>query len=258
MKKVLLAATVLTLGFTACKKDSSNNPGTNPGQPGGKLLSKITKVENGQTIVYNASYDGNKRLTSIMSVDGTEYQKFTYDANGNVKTAEERNEDFKNIYSYNYNNGVPATATFKSWRVENGQVSNTLHEDDELTYTVTNNLVTKIDVKMKLANNLQIPFEVKYKNGNVNIIEGGAQGIQFYVQFDFGTKKSPIPTVYKYVMDQAGFSAQFMGKNEMAAVLYDFGGVIPGFGKQTQYTYDGAGYPLTATDGDATYKFDYQ
>jgi YD repeat-containing protein len=255
MKKVFLAAAVLTLGFTACKKDSTTNPGTGTN---GKLLSKVTKVEGGQTTVYNVSYDGNKRLTSIMSTDGSDYQKFTYDGNGNVITAEELNEDFKNNFTYTYNNGVPVSGTFKSRQVVNGQVSNDLHEDDEMIYTVTNNLVTNINLKMKLANNAQVDFEVKYKNNNVNTITGTMQGFSYHAQFDFGTKKSAVPTVYKYVMDHAGFSAQFMGRNDLAAFLFDFGGVIPGFGKQLQYTYDAAGYPLTSTDGSATYKFDYQ
>jgi YD repeat-containing protein len=257
MKKMLLAATVLTLTFASCKKDNNGpNPGPSPIDPSAKLLTKITKTEGGRTTVYNVSYDANKRLTSIATANNSEYQKFTYDAAGNVIKAEELNDEFKNFFTYTYNNNLPVSGTFKSYRITAGEPDD-LIEDDIMTYTVANNLVTKIKLNLTQMG-IEVDFDVKYKNGNVNVIESTHPQFKYHAQFDFGTKKSAIPTVYRFVMDHAGFSANFMGKNELTAYLFDFGGTIPGFGKQSQYTYDTAGYPLTANDGTTTLKFEYQ
>ena len=94
MKKIFLAASVLALVFTACKKENTSNP-TTPTDPGSspKLLKKITETQNGQATVYNFSYDAAKRLTSVKTADNAESIDFTYDGNGIVTKMEQREDN---------------------------------------------------------------------------------------------------------------------------------------------------------------------
>lgn len=253
MKKFILAASVLTLLFTACKKegDSPSNP-----QTPGHQLKKITETINGQVTVYNLNYDASKRLTSIKSADNHEMVEFTYDANGNVVKMEQREDNvFKNLYTFAYNNGVPATGTYKSWELTAGE-PDALIEDDVLTYTVTNNQVSKIKVNMTLDQEI-MDIDLTYENGNVSQVKsGGAFG--YTATFAYGDKKSPYPQVFKYVMDHEGVSVAFFTKNDLKSVAFDVPGTEGDSTVTTTYTYDSAGYPLTSTSGTTTTKFEYQ
>ena len=118
MKKAFLfAAVVSALVFTSCKKDKdddNNNGGGGGGNnPATKLIKKMTKVENGVTTVYNFTYDNAKRLTGFASPNGEEATTFSYDAAGNLIKVESLEQEFKNIYTYTYANGVPVSGTLK-------------------------------------------------------------------------------------------------------------------------------------------------
>jgi YD repeat-containing protein len=250
-----MAAGVAALTFTACKKDddSTNN---NPGNGGAaKLLKKLTKTEDGKTTVYNFTYDASKRLTSYKSTDNTEQTLFTYDGAGNVTKVEQTEDDFKNIYTYTYNNGVPVSATFKSWQKHAGEPDE-LVEDDILTYTLENDQVTNIHLNMTQYAQ-EVDFKLSYTNGNLTKVE--TIGSEIYTAtFVYGNKKAPFPKLSKYVLDQAGFSIQFFAKNELLSATYDFMGTELDKTITTQYTYDGAGYPLTSNDGETLLQFEYQ
>ena len=254
-----MAAAFAALTFTACKKDDAepNNPGGGTGGGGStsKILKKLTKTENNQTTVYTFTYDANKRLTSYKSDDNVEEVVFTYDAGGNIVKVEERDAEFKNVYAYTYNNGVPASGTFKSWQITAGEPDD-LIEDDVLTYTFENNQVKNIHLEM-LQDEAQMDFALTYTNGNLTKVQ--SVGNDFYsATFTYGTKKSPFPNLSKYVLDQAGFSLQFFAKNELTSVAYDFPGTELDRGIVTQYTYDAAGWPLTSNDGETLLKYEYQ
>ncbi|HET7897857.1 MAG TPA: hypothetical protein VFL47_09305, partial [Flavisolibacter sp.] len=258
MKRIILAASVLALTFTACKKETSSNP-SNPSNPDTptRLLKKLTETENGQTTVYNFTYDAAKRLTAIKTTDNRNTINFTYDANGNVvKMEQQEDNDFKNVFTFAYNNGIPASGTFKQWELTAGEPDN-LVEDDVLTYTVSNNLVTKIGVNMTLADEA-IDFDLTYVNGNLSKVKAnGLQGFEYSSTFTYGEKKSPFPKVFNYVMDHAGLSVQFFTKNDIRSIVYK----IPGMSDTnitTTYTYDSAGFPLTSTDGSTTTQYEYQ
>ena len=241
--------------FTACKKDDTDKPNPGNGSGNTKVLKKLTKTEDGQTTVYNFTYDANGRLTSYKSTDNTEQLVFTYDGSGNVVKVEEDDADFKVVYTYTYNNGKPVSGTFKSWE-KNGTALGDLIEDDILTYTLENDLVTKIHLNMT-QDGEEVDFKLSYTNGNLTKVE--TVGSDFYsAAFVYGTKKAPFPKLSKYVLDHAGFSLQFFAKNEMLSATYDFPGTLLDRTITTQYTYDAAGYPLTANDGETQFKFEYQ
>ena len=186
MKKILLAAAgMAALSFTACKKDDSveNNPGS--GNPA-KLLKKITKTENGETTLYNFTYDASKRLTSYKSTDNLEQVLFTYDGGGNIIKVEETEEDFRNIYTYTYNNGVPVSGTFKSWQKHAGEPDE-LIEDDILTYTLENDQVTNIHLNMTQYGE-EVDFKLSYANGNLTRVESSGL-YPFTASFAYGNKK---------------------------------------------------------------------
>jgi YD repeat-containing protein len=258
MKKLLLMAGLLSaLVFTSCKKDKDDDNGGGGNNPTTKLIKKMTKVENGVTTVYNFTYDNAKRLTGFASADGSESTVFTYDAAGNVTKVESIEAEFKNIYNYTYANGVPASATFKSWQLH-GTEPDELIEDDELTYTVANNQVTKIKLYMKEWDE-EMNMDLTYNNGNLSKIETAAGSAYPYkATFTFGTKKSPFPQLSKYVLDQAGFSLFFSSKNELITTAYDFPDTQFDQTITQQYTYDASGYPITADDGEIKMTYEYQ
>jgi YD repeat-containing protein len=250
MKKIVLAAMSISLLFTACKKETSEQV---PGGIAGKTLKKITKTEGGTVTIYNIGYDASKRLASINSADNKESTVFTYDGNNNVVKVEQSDADTKNLYTYTYSSGVPVSGSFKSWQVQQGQPDE-LQEEDALTYTVTNNQVTKIRIENPQLG--QIDFVLTYTNGNVTRIE--SEGINFYTAtFTYGNKKPVFPQVFKYVLDQAGFSLQFFAKNELLSESYQFG-TVGGTTETMQYTYDADGNVLTSTDGTTQLKYEYQ
>lgn len=253
MKKIsILLIAAAAIGFTSCKKDKQNNPTTTPSS---KLLKKITTTENGHITVYTLSYNAAKKLTSVQSNDNSEALSFTYDANGNVTKTEETSDQFHNIYTYAYNNGVPATGTFKSWQHHGGEPDE-LIEDDQLTYTVANNQVTKIHLNMLQADE-QADFTLSYTNGNLTHVQSdGSAG--YSASFVYGNKQPVFPKVYNYVLDQAGFALQFFAKNELLSQSFDFPGTALDFTTSTQYTYDADGRVLTSSDGTSTSAYEYE
>lgn len=261
MKKVFLFAAVLSaLVFTSCKKDKDDDNNNNNGggnNPATKLITKMTETENGVTRVFNFTYDNAKRLTGFASADGKEATSFSYDAAGNLIKVESLEEDFKNIYTYTYANGVPVSGTFKSWQRHAGEPDD-LHEDDELTYTVSNGQVTKLKLYMKQADE-EINMDFAYTNGNLSKVESAPGSAYSYkATFVFGNKKSPFPQISKYVLDQAGFSLFFSSKNELISAAYDFPETTFDYTLTHQYTYDASGYPLTSNDGEVQIKYEYQ
>src|SRR5918993_1954327 len=155
-----LAVAFIALTFVSCKKDEST---PNP-VPASKLLKKITKTENGSTTIYNLLYDGAKRLTSITSTDNSEVTLLSYDAAGNLVKIDETEDMFHNIYSYTYANGLPVSATFKSWQKHAGEPDE-LIEDDVLTYTVAAGKVTAIH--MEMMDGSESDFALTYTNDNL-------------------------------------------------------------------------------------------
>lgn len=262
MKKVfVLAGLLAALVFTSCKKDKDSNDDNNNGgggnNPTTKLVKKMTETENGVNTVYNFTYNDAKKLTRFASADGKEYVNFTYDAAGNLTKVESVEEDFKNVYTYTYNNNVPIAGALKTWEMNAGQPGD-LIEDDELTYTVENGQVTKIKLYMKQSD-LEVNMNLAYTNGNLTKIESAPNSLYSYkATFTFGNKKSPFPQLSKYVLDQAGFSLMFSSKNELTSAAYDFPGTGFDYTLTHQYTYDASGYPLTSNDGDVLVKYEYQ
>lgn len=249
-KLFLMAVAFIALAFASCKKD---DPAPNPGTAA-KLLKKITQTEAGATRIYNLFYDANKRLDSIKSTDGIELTKLIYDAAGNLISIDEKEEDFHNIYVYTYANGLPVSATFKSWELHNGQHGD-LIEDDELTYTVDAGKVTGI--RLDMSDGSWVNFALTYTNGNLTSVN--SVGNDFYkASFIYGNKKSPFPQASKFVLDHAGFSLLLYAKNEIITTSYDFAGTMFDQTITAQYTYDAAGYPLTSDDGETLLQFEYQ
>jgi len=253
MKKIVLLSAVAGLLLTACKKEGSSETTTTPGA---KTLKKVTKTEGGQTTVYTFNYDAAHRLTSIRTADNSEHTDFTYDGNGNITRTEEIEEGFRNVYTYIYSNGLPASATFKSWQQHPGEPEE-LIEDDVLTYTVTNNQVSRIHLNMLQASE-ESDFNLTYTNGNLTRVVSGGGLLGYTATFTYGTKKAAFPKLYKYVLDQAGFSLQFFGGNELLSETIDLPGTAFDVNMSMQYTYDADGNVLTSTDGSATLKFEYQ
>jgi len=252
-KQFLLAiAVVAALSFSSCKKDDADTPA--PAVT--KRLKKETKTEAGVVTVFNLTYDAANRLTSYKSTDNSEYVLFSYDAAGNLVKVDQREKEYKNLYEYTYVNNVPVSATLKSWEIIPGQADD-LIEDDKLTYTVTNNQVSKIKLDMLMANstiNLLLTYAA---TGNLSKVT--TEGINFIsADFTFGTKKAVYPKVTNYVLDQAGFSLHFASKNELLSSTFDFPGTANDETINTTYTYDSNGYVLTSNDGTSQSVYEYQ
>jgi YD repeat-containing protein len=255
MKKILIIAGLLSaVVFTSCKKDHADGGGNGGGNTT-KLIKKLTKLENGVTTVYNFSYDNARRLTGFASTTGKESTTFSYDAAGNLVKVEDIEDEFKNSYTYTWVNSVPASGTFKSWKLVAGEPDD-LIEDDKLTYTISGNQVTKIHLEMTQTDQ-DMDFSLSYTNGNLTKVTSSQAGF-YTATFVFGTKKSPFPQVTKYVLDQAGFSLVFGSQNELVTSAYDFPGTNLDYTITQQYTYDSAGYPLTADDGETKLTYEYQ
>jgi len=253
MKKIFLPAFAAAMLFVSCKKDKAPDPAPATGT---KLLTKLTKTEGNKTTVFNFLYDNNKRLISYKSTDNQVGIIFTYDAAGNIVKVEDTEDDYKTVYTYSYNNNIPVSATLKSWQKTAGEPDN-LVEDDQLTYTLTNNQVSKIHVAF-LQTADAADFSLEYNsNGSLSkILSTGGQG--YTASFTYGNKKPVYPIVSKYILDQGGFSLQFAAKNELLSLSYDFPGTQYDQSITTQYTYDANGYVLTSSDADAQIKYEYQ
>jgi YD repeat-containing protein len=256
MKRLfMLAGIMAALVFSSCKKDkdSDNNNG---GGGTTKLLKKVTRTENGTTTVFNLNYDGNKRLTSFNSTDNLETTNFSYDGAGNVTKVEVRQHNYYSIYTYNYSNGIPVSATIKTTLKVAGEPDDP-QQDDELTYTVSNNQITKIHQKAKLEDNYEMDINLTY-HSNGNLAKAEAAGdLAFAFNYTYGSKKPAFPTLSKWVLD-LGFSLEFAAKNELITTFMDFPGTIGDMTITNQYTYDAGGYPLTSDDGETQLKFEYQ
>ena len=248
---LLAAGVAAVLAFSSCKKDEPvpNNPGTT------KQLKKVTKTEGSTVTVYNLSYDVANRLTGYKSADNSETILFTYDASGNLTGVEQKDHEFKNVYAYTYVNNIPVSGAFKSWQLTAGEPDD-LIEDDLLTYTVTNNQVSKIKLKMLQADE-EINLLMTYNDGNLTKVTSEGTGI-YTANFTFGNKKAVYPKVTNYVLDQAGFSLQFAAKNELLSAAYDFPGTEADLTITTTYTYDSNGYVLTSNEGTEQLTFEYQ
>lgn len=262
MKKFFfLATTAAMLILSSCKKDNVDGPNPSPDpdpkpSPSEKVLKKMTKTKNGAITVYTLTYNGSKRLVSIIADNNIEKTLFNYDAAGNLAKVEQSDEEFHNIYSYVYANNVPKSATFKSWMNRPGKPQE-LIEDDLLTYTVENNQVKNIHLVMQLAENAETDFQMHYSNGNLTKVTSNAPFL-YTAEFSFGNKKPVLPAVSKWVLDHAGFSLQYSAKNEVLSAKFDFPSDNFDRSITTQYTYDANGYVLTSTDGTATIKFEYE
>lgn len=242
------------LFFSSCKKDKPGTPDPIPNPPATtKQLKKITKTDAGITTVYSLTYDAAKRLTSYKSADNSESILFTYDAAGNLTGIDQKDHEFKNKYVYTYANNIPVSGTFKSWQVAAGQPDQ-LIEDDKLTYTITNNQVSKIKLEME---DVELNLLLTYTNGNLTKVT--TEGAALYTaNFTYGTKKAAYPKVTPWILDQAGFSLQFASKNEMLSVAFDFPGTDNDTNINVTYTYDDNGYVLTSNDGDEHTVYEYQ
>jgi hypothetical protein len=259
MKSLLFSALALTvMAFTACKKNTDQNSEntTTPAQPAPLKLRKMIQTGNGATKTINFSYDNAGVLSSFASTDNSEHTSFAYDNNGNLTTIDETEEEFHNVYTYTYQNGKPVSATFKSWKIVAGQ-SNQLIEDDVLTYTVTNNRVTKIHSDM-LLDNSSYDFVLAY-DANGEVTEIKTDGSDLYkATFTYGSHKSPFPFITKWVLDEAGFSAHFYARHEQLSIAYDFPGNSFDRTQNSSYTFNAAGYPVTASSGNVQTIFEYQ
>ncbi|KIC94916.1 hypothetical protein [Flavihumibacter solisilvae] len=255
MKKIsmlLLSLTVLVI--SSCSKDDDAPGGGSNGGSNAKLLKKMIKTEDGVQTTYQFSYDSKKRATSVISTNGKESTKFTYDGDNLVKV-EEMDEEFVNVYTYAYANGKPVSGTFKSWQHHAGEPDE-LIEDDVLTYTVQNGVVTRIHLNMTQSE-LEADFDLTYTNGNLTRV--ATAGDNFYTAtFTFGNKKPVFPVISPFILDHAGFSLQFAAKNELLSAHYDFTGTEMDRTITNQYTYDDKGYVLTSNDGSAQLKFQYE
>jgi YD repeat-containing protein len=257
MKKLfLMAGAMAVLVFSSCKKDKDKGPDNNGGG-NAKLLKKVTKTEDGSTVVFNMNYDGNKRVSSFNSADGSETTSFTYDNAGNVTKVERKEGHYFTTFTYTYNNGVPVSGTLKSVMKTAGEPDD-VQQDDVLTYTLTNNQVTKIHTKSNLED-VEYDVNLSYKsNGNLDkAVLTGHEDYTYSIVYTFGSKKPAFPTLSKWVLD-LGFSLEFAAKNELITTLMDFPGT--GFDMEftTTYTYDAAGYPLTSSLDGTNLKYEYQ
>jgi YD repeat-containing protein len=247
IKKVFVLLPIM-LVLLACKKnahDQQKGSSTNT-----KRLIKITEVRGGQTMVYNFNYNAKGRLASINSDDRTENITFSYDNDGNVISVSESNFQFLSMFYYNYRNGKPVTATFKSWRVSDDAIL----ADDFYSYTVSNQRVTKIHVEM-VQPFMSLDLSVTYNtDGNVTRIE--APGV-LTVSYSYGSKKPIYPNIYKYITDWS-FAPRFFAQNEINVENYN--GPVASNNRVTamQYTYGPEGYVVSSTDGTTQYTYDYQ
>src|SRR6478609_1920534 len=176
MRKHFFLIALLALSVASCKKDPVQNNNDNgsgnpppPPPPATKLLQKMTETTNGVSTVYNLVYNDAKQLTAVKTSDNSEEIDFTYDGDGNVVKLENIEPNFHNIYTYRYENGVPASGTFKSYERNNG--AETLNEDDVIHYDVDNGKVTKISMDLTMQQQ-EADFVLTYdNNGNVTKIK---------------------------------------------------------------------------------------
>ncbi|HWI90254.1 MAG TPA: hypothetical protein VNT20_03220 [Flavisolibacter sp.] len=263
MKRHFLVALIALTSLVACKKEKGNDNtgdgGSNPGSPG--VLKRIIETKGGQTTTYNFSYDASKRLSSIISTNNSEAMAFTYANDGNVTKIENKEGNERNVMDITYSNGIPVSATYKSFEKDQAQ-NETLTEQYSLQYTVENAQVTKIKmiVPADPANDeegYELDYNLSYQNGNLTKIETVGD-FAFSASFTYGNKKPAFPAFFKYALDPAGFSLEFFSKNDLLTMHYDYPGTELDNTITNVYTYDANGYVLTSNDGETQTKFEYQ
>lgn len=263
MKRHFLVALIALSSLVACKKEKGNDNtgggGSNPGSS--KVLKRIIETKGGQTTTYNFSYDASKRLSSVISTDNSEAMSFTYANDGNVTKIENKEGNVRNVMDITYSNGIPVSATYKSFEKDQTQ-NETLTEQYSLQYTVENAQVTKIKmiVPADPANDeegYELDYNLSYQNGNLTKIETVGD-FAFSASFTYGNKKPAFPSFFKYALDPAGFSLEFFSKNDLLTMHYDYPGTELDNTITNVYTYDADGYVLTSNDGETQTKFEYQ
>jgi YD repeat-containing protein len=250
MKKTFVLLFVAAAAIVGCKKEKDNG-GTGGGDS--KILKRFTRKDDSGTKIFDVAFDGNKRLTSVKSQDNSETTNFTYDPNGNVTKAEYKNDDSRDVYEFTYSQGVPSSATHKSYTInEPGQ--EVLEYSSVLTYTVSNGQVTKINEKIG-PDGEEINANITYSNGNVSSITTTGL-INLSISYTYGNKKPIFPVAFKYILD-LGSSLQFFAKNEVLTERFDGPGTELDRMITNQITYDSNGYVLTVDDGETKYTMEY-
>jgi hypothetical protein len=258
MKKYFLFALIAALTVVSCKKPSDDTSTPTPGTS--KVLKRFIETKAGQSTTYNVSYDGSKRLTAVSSSDNQEVMTFTYGANDNIAKIENKEGNDRDVFEISYSNGVPSSATYKSY--EKDGANETLISQYSLQYTVENNLVTKIKMIVPPdpaagEDGYELDYDLSYTNGNLTRVE--TQGAFAYAAiFSYGTKKPVFPAIFKYVLDPAGFSLEFFAKNDLLSMTYDYPGTELDVTINNTYTYDSKGYVLTSDDGETQTRFEYE
>jgi hypothetical protein len=261
MKRHFLVALIALSTLAACKNDKGTDEPGGPYKPGttSKTLKKIIETKAGQTTTYNLTYDANKRLSSVSSSDNSEVTSFTYAGDGNVTKIENKEGDERNVFEITYNNGIPVSGTYKTF--EKNGANETITDHYSLQYTVENALVTKIKmiVPADIENDeegYELDYLLSYTGGNLTKVE--TEGLfAFTASFTYGNKKPLFPTLFKYVLDPAGFSLEFFAKNDLLTMHYDYPGTALDNTITNVYTYDSNGYVLTSNDGETQTQFEY-
>lgn len=262
MKRHFLVALLAMSTLVACKKDKENEGTGGPSNPGSssKTLKRIVETKDGQTTTYNLTYDASKRLSSVSSTDNSEVTSFTYTGDGNVTKIENKEDNERNVFEITYNNGIPVSGTYKTF--EKIGANETITDQYSLQYTVENALVTKIKMIVPAdpendEEGYELDYMLSYTGGNLTKVE--TEGLfGFTASFTYGNKKPLFPTLFKYVLDPAGFSLEFFAKNDLLTMQYDYPGAQLDMTITNVYTYDANGYVLTANDGETQTKFEYQ
>lgn len=256
MRKHMLPFALAIISLVSCTKDKpeNNNGGNLPDPPPtAKVLKKLTQIENGATTVYNLSYN-NKQLVSIKTTDNSDVTTFDYDGDGNVVKVESKDQTTHDIYQYVYEGGAPDRGTFKSYSIDNG--AETLEQDNVIHYTVAGGKVTKINMDMNVQQQ-ELNFVLTYNNSG-NVTKIATEGSDAYwAEFTYGNKKPAFPKVFKYVLDQAGYSLHFFASNTILSRHYHFAG-SDDISQNVTYTYDADGNVLTSNDGTTQSTFTYE
>ena len=258
MKRHFLVALVALSSLAACKKEKGNDDPDNPGTS--KTLKRLVQTKDGQTTTYNISYDANKRLSSVSSTDNSEVTSFTYANDGNVTKIENKEGNERDVFEITYNNGIPVSGSYKTF--EKNGANETIIDQYSLQYTVENALVTKIKLIFPPdpendEEGYELDYTLSYTGGNLTKVEtGGLFG--YTASFTYGNKKPRFPSLFKYVLDPAGFSLEFFAKNDLLTMHYDYPGTELDDTVTNVYTYDSNGYVLTANDGETQTTFEYQ
>jgi len=158
-KSLLIAFSTLLIVLASCKKDNSNNNGSSSGGNLVRIQQGVDPDLNNDT-VYLISYDGSKKITSIVDSVNQDTLTAAYDASGHLSTVTETygtNASFTydatglltqidyqlagshEQFVFEYNNGIVSKETYNS-NLGSGPVSS----QGYFTYTVTGGNITDI------------------------------------------------------------------------------------------------------------------